>query len=168
MLSTRPPPSISDTAPANLSLATRHFAVSKRIVGIVCPFCPPLVLSSFLFFLFPKAMRPAGGKWIASGRDAHAPTAHPRPSRVSMSAERFSWFSMPTFLLHSSRPLCFLFVLLCKILPLQALRASASPRELFPPALQLPPWRTWRTLHETCFRPPSSLHPLSPTFHIRG
>ena len=56
-------------------------------------------------------------------------------------------------------PLCFFFVLLCKS-ALQALRVSAPPRELFPPALLALPWRTLRTLRETFFRPPSSLHPL--------
>ena len=49
-----------------------------------------------------------------------------------MSAERFPWFSLLAFLPLSSRLFCFLFVLLCKTLPLQALRASASPREFFP------------------------------------
>ncbi len=41
-------------------------------------------------------MRPAGGEWKASRRDARALTAQPRPSRFSMSAKRFSCFSMMT------------------------------------------------------------------------
>ena len=42
------------------------------------------------------------------------------------------------------------------ILPLQALCASASPREVFPPALLALPWRTWRTLRETFFCSPGA------------
>ena len=50
-------------------------------------------------------------------------------------------------------PFCFLFVLLCKSI-LQALRVSAPPREVFPPASLPLTLRTLRTLRETCFRSP--------------
>ena len=53
-------------------------------------------------------------------------------------------------------PFCFLLVLLCKSV-LQALRASVSPREFFPPVrlpIPLRPWRTWR---ESFFRSPSAM-----------
>ena len=38
------------------------------------------------------------------GRAARAPTEHPLPSRFSMSAERYSWFSMPTSLPSPDAP----------------------------------------------------------------
>ena len=77
-------------------------------------------------------------------------------SRLYISAEQFSWFSMLTFLPHSSRPFCFLFVLLCKTV-LQALRVSAPLREFFPPAPLPHTWRPWQTLRETFFRSPPAM-----------
>ena len=77
-------------------------------------------------------------------------------SRLSISAEQFSWFSMLTFLPHTSRPVRSLFVLLCKSV-LQALRVSAPPREFFLPAPFPHTWRPRRTLREAFLRPTSAM-----------
>ncbi len=61
------------------------------------------------------------------GRPARAPTSHPHPSRLSMSAKRFSCFSMLTILPHSSRSFRFLVCPIVQNHPLipPRLRASA-------------------------------------------
>ena len=82
-------------------------------------------------------------------------TFHP----LSMSAKRFSWFSMLTILPHSSRP----FVSFLSFCAKPSFKPSAPPRlrvsSFLPLSLPLP-FRPWRTLRETFFRPPPALHPL--------
>ena len=75
-----------------------------------------------------------------------------------MSAKRFSWFSMLTILPHSSRP----FVSFLSFCAKPSFKPSAPPRlrvsSFLPHSLPLP-FRPWRTLRETFFRPPSALLP---------
>ena len=102
-----------------------------------------------LFACFPRSRRLAGGTPAPRRAIRFPPAFHVREA-VFM----FFHVDHPPAL---QPPLCFLFVLLCKILPLQALRVSAPPREFFPHPVSLP--LPLRPLREIFFRPPSARLP---------
>ena len=78
-----------------------------------------------LFHPFLSATRLGGAPCKSCPALSKLSPPHPHPSRFSMSAKRFSWFSMPPSLPHSSRPFCSL--LSCLFFPLQPL----SPENIF-------------------------------------
>ncbi len=75
--------------------------------------------------------RPAGGEWKGNrGRDGRAPTVHPLPSRLSMSAKRGAWCSCG-FPPPASLPLFFP-PALCPLCPLWLESLPRPTRKFFP------------------------------------
>ena len=110
-----------------------------------------------LFHPFLSATRLGGAPCKSCPALSKLSPPHPHPSRFSMSAKRFSWFSMPPSLPHSSRPFCSLFDLF--VFP----RPARFTRKIFSNH-----WKMPEKFFQSLENPPRFFQPLENFFPIIG